>query len=290
MTAKRAQEAAKRSLRGAAGALAVVAASLAMAPASSAETRVWAVGDGAVPARTDDRLASRVAREGIDRLLYLGDVYESGTARDYATNYGSSWGRFKRITHPTPGNHEWGNREEGYDPYWGSRAPRSGGGHYYSFNIGGWHLVSLNSHEASGPRSAQAAWLARDLKRYPGTCTIAFDHRPRYSAGGHGDAPDLEPLYSRLAGRSVALLSAHEHHYQRLRKQRGITQFVVGSGGRELRDLDDSDPRLAAFDRRHHGALRLALRRGRVDYRFVRTNGSHGDAGSLRCRPHGRRG
>lgn len=279
----------RRSTRGAAGALAVLAASMAMAPAASAATRVWAVGDGGVEGPADDALASRVAREGLDRLLYLGDVYETGTAREYATNYATSWGRFKRITRPTPGNHEWDNRKEGYDPYWGSRAPRNGGGHYYSFNLDGWHFVSLNSHEDSGPDSPQAAWLARDLKSYPGTCTIAFDHRPRYSAGGHGDAADLEPLYSRLSGSSVALLSGHEHNYQRLRPQRGITQFIVGSGGRELSELDISDPRLTAFDYRSHGALELVIRRGRADYRFVRTDGSRRDAGSLPCRPHARR-
>ena len=283
------QGARKPSLRATSVVLAGLATSVAVAPAASGEVRVWAVGDAAVPERADDRLASRVAREGIDRLLYLGDVYEKGTAREFATNYASGWGRFKRITRPTPGNHEWKRRRQGYDPYWGSRAPRNGGGHYYSFNVGGWHFVSLNSHEDSGSGSAQAAWLRRDLKRYRGTCTIAFTHRPRYSAGGYGDAPDLEPLYSRLAGRSVALLSSHEHNYQRLRRQRGITQFVVGTGGRPLSQLDASDPRLAAFEDRRYGALRLRLRRGRADYEFVRTDGTRGDDGSLSCRPHQRR-
>ncbi len=141
---------------------------MAIAPAAWGAPRVWAVGDGGVAGPADDRLAARVAREGIDRLLYLGDVYETGTATDYAENYAPSWGRFKGITSPTPGNHEWDNRAEGYDRYWGSLAPRNRGGHYYSFNIGGWHFVSLNSHEHSGPGSAQAAWLRRDLKRIPG--------------------------------------------------------------------------------------------------------------------------
>src|SRR5215210_4165358 len=135
----------------------------------------------------DDALSARVARERIDRLLYLGDVYESGTAAEYGEYYAPSWGRFKRITRPTPGNHDWDNRDEGYDPYWGRRAPRTGRGHYYSFDVAGWHFVSLNSHEDSGPNSRQAAWLSSDLRRYRGTCTIAFHHRARYTAGGHGD-------------------------------------------------------------------------------------------------------
>jgi hypothetical protein len=257
-----------------------------MGPTAAGGTRVWAVGDGGVSGRADDALASRVARRGIDRLLYLGDVYESGTAMEYARNYAPSWGRFKRITRPTPGNHEWDNRLDGYDPYWGSRAPRNGGGHYYSFNLGGWHFVSLNSQEDSGPRSAQAAWLRRDLERYPGTCTIAFHHRPRFASGGHGDAPDLEPLYARLAGRAAALLSGHNHNYERLRPERGVVQFVVGSGGRELDRVDRSDRRLAAYDDESHGALELVLRRRRAEYRYVRTDGTMGDSGALPCRPH----
>jgi len=247
---------------------------------------VWAVGDGGVAGLQDDALAQRVASEGIDRLLYLGDVYESGTAMEYATNYQTSWGRFKQLTSPTPGNHEWSARREGYDPYWGALAPQNEGGHYYSFDLAGWHFVSLNSHEDSGPESPQAAWLSRDLARYSGTCTIAFHHRPRFAAGGHGDAPDLEPLFARLVGRTAALLAGHNHNYERLGPQRGIVPFVVGSGGRDLHRVDRSDPRLVAFDDTSHGALELVLERGRASYRFVRTDGSQSDAGSLSCQPH----
>ena len=84
----------------------------------------------------------------------------------------------------------------------------------------------------------------------------------------------------------MALLSGHDHNYQRLRRQRGITQFVIGTGGRKLSELDISDPRLAAVAYKRHGALKLVLRRGRASYRYVRTDGSTSDAGSLRCRPH----
>ena len=263
-----------------------VATAATATPTASATTRVWAVGDAAVPGLEDEALASRIASKGIDRLLYLGDVYENGTAMEYATNYASSWDRFKQITSPAPGNHEWPNRAAGYDPYWGALAPRNGGGHYYSLNIDGWHIVSLNSHEDSGPNSKQAAWLSRDLSRYRGTCTIAFHHRPRFASGGHGDAPDLEPLYSRLAGRAVALLSGHNHNYERLQAQRGLVQFVAGSGGRELDSVAGSDPRLAAYDDKSHGALELILHRGRAEYRFVRSDGTQGDSGALHCRPH----
>jgi hypothetical protein len=261
---------------------------LGAAGGAKAETTVWAVGDGAVPGAEDDALAALVASRDIDRLLYLGDVYESGTAEEFALNYHPSWGRFKAITHPTPGNHEWDRRAEGYDPYWDplvSRAP--GGGYYYSLDLRGWHLVSLNSHEDSGPGSPQARWLARDLRGYDGTCTIAFHHRPRYSAGPHGDAPDLEPLYRLLAGDAVALLSGHDHNYQRLRPERGVVQFVVGSGGRlPLYPVNRLDARLSAYDDVNLGALALGLEPSRARFRFVRADGTDGDSGELGCRPH----
>jgi hypothetical protein len=269
-------------------AVAVLWLALALPAGAGAATTVWAVGDGAVAGREDDALAALVAAGDIDRLLYLGDVYEHGSAEDFALNYHPSWGRFREITHPTPGNHEWDARAEGYDPYWARLAPLApGGGHYYSFDLAGWHFVSLNSHEDSGPGSVQAAWLDADLASHDGTCTIAFHHRPRYNAGLHGDGEDLEPLYARLSGHAVALVSGHDHNYQRFDAERGIVQFVVGSGGRRpLYPVNGSDVRLAAFDDQNLGALGLELGSGQVGFRFMRADGSTGDSGVLPCRPH----
>jgi hypothetical protein len=250
---------------------------------------VWAVGDGAVPEQHDDLLAGRIAAEGLDRFLYLGDVYETGTAQEFATNYHSSFGRFKAISSPTPGNHEWANRAQGYDPYWGPSVRQADGGHYYSRDLGGWHLVSLNSEEDAGRGSAQLAWLRRDLARYGGTCTLAFIHRPRYSAGRYADAPELEALWAELAGKAVLLLSGHDHNYQRHRQDRGLVQFVVGTGGRSRYDVDERDPRLASADDTTFGALRLRLGSATASFEFIPTAGSALDSGTVRCRPHGLR-
>jgi hypothetical protein len=131
----------------------LVASALALASAPS--TTVWAVGDGGVTGPEDDAVAARIEQEGLDHLLYLGDVYETGTRDEFATNYGSSFGRFKSVTFPTPGNHEWGKRAEGYDPYWGSRARAPDGGHHYSVELGDWHAVSLNSEDPDSIPSQQ---------------------------------------------------------------------------------------------------------------------------------------
>ena len=266
----------------------VVAALLgagAAAPAPAAV--VWAVGDGGVAGPEDDAVAARIEREGLERLLYLGDVYETGTAQEYRDYYAPSFGRFRSVSSPTPGNHEWGNRAEGYDPYWGSRAPQTNGGHYYSFDFAGWHFVSLNTEEDVSSSSPQLDWLRRDLARYAGTCTIAFFHRPRYSSGPSPDSDTrYEPIWNALAGRAVAALSGHDHNYQRSRPERGITQWIVGSGGRGLHATDESDPRFAAVNDSVHGALKLNLVRGQAGFEFVSSDGGRLDSGSLACTPH----
>jgi len=265
----------------------VLCLGLGPAPDAGAGTRLWAVGDGGVEDGGDEAMASRVASLGIDRLLYLGDVYETGTAREYATSYASSWGRFKRLTSPTPGNHEWGNHEQGYDPYWGRRARGAGGAHYYSFDLDGWHFVSLNSEEDTGSGSPQLSWMRRDLSRYGGTCTVAFWHRPRYDAGSHSDASDVEPFWRALSGRAAVVLNGHDHNYQRFKPVRGITQFIAGAGGRApLNEVDRSDPRLATADDASLGALRLGLKRSAMTYGYRRLDATRSDSGRVPCRPH----
>ena len=122
---------------------------------------VWAVGDASDNADSQ-ATANRITGK-IDRFLYLGDVYETGTADEFANNFDSVWGRFKALTSPTPGNHEWANRATGYDPYWGARAPQTGGGHYYSFTENGWEVLSLNTEESMAPGSPQYLWVQQKL-------------------------------------------------------------------------------------------------------------------------------
>jgi hypothetical protein len=260
---------------------------LAMAfPARAAAQTVWAVGDGAAAGPDDEAVAARIQAEGIDRFLYLGDVYERGTAQEFATRYEGAFGRFKAFTSPTPGNHEWNSRAQGYDPYWGASVRQPDGGHWYSFDLAGWHFVSLSSMEAHGPGSPQLAWLGADLARYPGTCTIAFTHYPRFSAGPVYNDESLEPLFAALSGHAVALLGGHEHNYQRHLPTRGITQFVVGTGGHSHNLVDTSDSRLAASNNDTFGALRLRLGLGRAGFEFVPVSGPALDAGDLECVTH----
>lgn len=252
----------------------------AVVAAPAGASTVWAVGDGAYSGNNDVAVTNLMAGEPADQLLYLGDVYDTGTAAEFANYYQPTYGRFKAITKPAPGNHEWGNRATGYDPYWG---PTYTTPHYYSFDTGGWHVVSLNSEEAFGEGSPQLAWLRADIAGHAGNCTLAYWHRPRFSAGSHGDQTDVEPLWRALAGHASIVLNGHDHDYLRYKPIDGITEFVVGTGGKSLYAMNAGDTRLAASDSSSYGALRLSLTAGRADFNFKTTGGGTLDTGSIAC-------
>ncbi len=248
----------------------VIAIALALAPAAPAQAPeravVWAAGDVATPGVRADRVGALVRRAEPDRFLYLGDVYETGTAAEFRSWYHPRLGAMALITEPTIGNHEWGNRLTGYYPYWKARKGRRQRP-WSSTRIAGWELLNLNSQAPHGPASPQVRWLERALEE-PGDCRIAFWHRPRLSAGAYGDAPDLDPLWSRLAGHARIVLSGHDHNLQRHRRRRGLTQYVVGAGGRARYELHAGSPTLAWGTDDVDGALRMVLKPGRALLEF----------------------
>jgi calcineurin-like phosphoesterase family protein len=252
------------------------------APAVGRTARVWAVGDAAAPTGRARRVARRVRRGRPELLLYLGDVYEAGTLEEFRRNYRPLFGRLHRRTAPTPGNHEWPLARIGYFPYW-----RRALGHalpsYYAFNAAGWQILSLNSQGPHGPGSAQARWLERRVQA-GGNCRLAFWHRPRYSAGPHGDQPDLQPLWRRLRGHVRLVLNGHDHNLQRMRRRDGITALIAGAGGAGGYRFPRRDPRLVFGNDRVGGALKLRLAPGRARFAFISGGGRVLERGSVRCR------
>ena len=244
---------------------------------------MWAVGDaagGRPAAREVGRLISRGPR---DRLAYLGDVYETGTAEEYERNYAPVFGSLAPRTIPTPGNHEWPNRAEGYDAYW-SRVFGRSQPPWFSMRLGGWQILSLNSEAEHAPGSPQLSWLHGQLAE-PGDCRLAIWHRPRWSAGRrHGDQPDVAPLWDALPGRARVVVNAHEHDMQRFRPIDGITQLVSGAGGQGLYRIDRPDRRLAFADDEQYGALRMELRPGSLSFSFIAVDGRVLDSGRVACR------
>lgn len=244
---------------------------------------VWAIGDADAGGRSQ-RLAAFVRRQRVDRFAYLGDVYEAGTAREFRRGYDALWGPLARRTTPTPGNHEWGNRDVGYRPYWRGKL-----GHaipdWQRVRLGaGWELLSLNSQGPHGAGSEQLQWLERATRR-PGTCRIAIFHRPRFSSGWHGDQADVAPLWNALRGHARLVLSGHDHDLQRFADRDGLRQLVSGAGGRVNIPIPRRSRATARFTNRlTSGGVRLRLTPGHASIEFVAAGGRVLDRSSATCR------
>ncbi len=214
-------------------------------------------------------------------MLYLGDVYPSGTAGDYRRNWQPVYGRLASIIWPTAGNHEWGNRHTGYYPYWrryGRARP------WYRFELAGWELIALNSEAPHGAGSKQLRWLGRVLAEEDATCRLAFFHRPRFSAGSlHGDAPDVAPLWDALQGNARLVLNGHDHVLLRFRRRGTLTEYVSGAGGRVHYGVRP-DRRVAFSSSGRTGALRLVLSPGAASMQFRDRDGRVLDRSRATCR------
>jgi acid phosphatase type 7 len=227
-------------------------------------------------------IANMAASENPAAFLYLGDVYEAGTPEEFARNYDAVYGALRAITLPTPGNHDWPNHAVGYDPYWssvigGTPAP------YYATSVAGWQLISLNSEMDHSETSPQGIWLRKQLKA-PGSCRLVFWHRPRFSGATHGDQPDMDPVWKPLRGHAALVLNGHEHDMQQMRPRGGITELIVGAGGRGRYPVDTSYPGLVWSDDSTNGGLRLTLRPGRAQFAYVALGGKTLRSGNVRCR------
>jgi PKD repeat protein len=240
---------------------------------------------------TSDLLMGSSSRS---RVLALGDEqYETGAYADFMAPgaYDSTWGRVKPITMPIPGNHEYDTPgAAGYYEYFGSAAgdPTKG---YYSFDLGAWHLVALNSEIAASTGSAQETWLRSDLAGTTQPCILAYWHQPRYTSGSvHKPDIYVTPLWQDLyAAGADLVLSGHNHNYERFAPQdaagnadpRGIRQFVVGTGGESLYGFGTIQPNSEVHDGSTFGVLALALRGSGYEWRFVpQAGGTFSDAGS----------
>ncbi|MCW2725596.1 MAG: hypothetical protein JWN35_2517 [Frankiales bacterium] len=233
-----------------------------------------------------------------DAVLALGDnQYPNGSLARFQASYDQTWGAFKTITYPVPGNHEYGTPDAaGYFSYFGAAAGLPGAG-YYSYDLGGWHIIALNSEcdhvGGCGQGSTQETWLRQDLAAHPAACTLAYWHRPRFSSGTHGSNTDYDAFWNDLsaAGADV-VLNGHDHGYERIgpvdaagtpQADKGLTQFVVGTGGDSHYKFHDavsgSQVRLAG----RYGILQLHLRPGTFSWNFLTTDGGSADAGTGRC-------
>jgi hypothetical protein len=231
-------------------------------------------------------------------VLALGDLqYERALRANFLRTYDHTWGRLKAVTHPVPGNHEDATGGAGYYRYFGPAAGDPAKG-WYSFDIGTWHLVALNSNcqraGGCGPGSPQERWLRADLAAHPTRCTLAFWHHPRFSSGRHAGDRDYDAFWRALhhAGAEV-VLNAHDHHYERFAPQsprgkldpaRGIREFVVGTGGKSLERFGRVRANSEVRNADTFGVLVLTLHPGGYEWRFVgERGGGFEDRGSGSC-------
>jgi acid phosphatase type 7 len=245
---------------------------------------LWAIGDGADGGDAAKDVARLAAEDRPDRVLYLGDVYEEGTAETFRRYFGPTYRSVLSRMAPTPGNHDWPTRARGYNAFWeaytGSPTPP-----WYRFEIAGWEVVSLNSEAPHGPGSEQVRWLRDLLDDAPGTCRLAFYHRPRYNAGFHGDQKDVAPLWDALRGHAAVVVNGHDHNLQRFKPIDGMLELISGAGGHGHYETGDPDPRTAFVDDDDDGALRIRLKPGSAELAFVRADGETVDRSSARCAP-----
>jgi hypothetical protein len=230
-------------------------------------------------------------------VLALGDTqYDDGSPDEYES-YDASWGKFKDITLPVVGNHEYQTPDaKGYYEYFGDAAGKAGEG-WYSASVGEWRVIVINSEcaEVGGcdAESPQGRWLAEQLDGAP-RCTIAAFHRPRFSSGlEHGGDPALEPLWAQLADGGVdVVLNGHEHDYERFlardadgRVGTGPVEFVVGTGGHSLRAFSRVERGSEVRWDDSVGVLAMTLRPDGYDWRFVGPEGTPPvDSGTGTCR------
>ena len=220
-------------------------------------------------------------------------AYFHGSIEDYQTCYNPSWGRHKERTRPAPGNHDYETPgAAGYFAYFGDSAGPPGLG-YYSYRLGSWHIIALNSEISAFPGSPQIEWLRADLTANPSLCTLAYFHTPVFGSGANGGNLQMQAAWRVLYefGADV-VINGHNHSYERFAPQdpdggndlaRGIREFVAGTGGAELtgfpRIRANSEARSATW-----GVLKLTLRTIGYNWQFVPVAGeSFSDSGSASC-------
>jgi acid phosphatase type 7 len=256
----------------------------------------------------DEYTSNLLVNGGFTAILSLGDnQYYCGGYQAFLQSYDPSWGRVKSITHPVVGNHEYltnggtgcdstNTGAAGYFQYFGSAAGTVGQG-YYSFDVGTWHLIALNSNCSQaggcGSTSPQYKWLQADLSAHPNQCTLAYWHIPLFSSGGRASA-STRPFWSLLyAAQADIVLSGHDHIYERFAPQtstgtldqaNGVREFIVGTGGADHTSIVSVAANSEVRNATTFGVLELTLHSASYDWQFVPEAGkTFTDAGTQAC-------
>jgi hypothetical protein len=248
--------------------------------------------DGCHEGEDTAELAAKLAAP----IATVGDnAYPEGTASELDRCYAPTWGALKDRTHPVPGNHDYdASKAEPYYEYFGAAAgdPTKG---WYSYDVGTWHVVALNSNCDNVDCGEQTSWLEADLTAHPSACILAYWHHPRYTSGTSGGDEAVGDFWKVLYDHRASLVfNGHDHLYERFAPMnpsgradpdRGIREFIVGTGGATLGSVARVAPNSEVRNNRAYGLLELTLRPDGYDWRFLATDGdSFTDSGSDTCR------
>jgi hypothetical protein len=217
----------------------------------------------------------------------------AGTAQEFRDCYAPTWGRVVERTRPAPGNHDMQTAGgAAYYDYFGGQAGPAGLG-YYSYDLGAWHIISLNGNVSMKAGSAQANWLRQDLQASRSLCTLAYWHQPLFSSGLHGNDATSAYAWQLLYDYGAeVVLNGHDHLFERFAPQdptgrrddaRGIRQFTVGTGGNGLDGVLRLQPNSEAQGAAH-GVLKLTLEADSYLWQFISVSGSSfADSGRGTC-------
>ena len=262
-------------------------------PPSTPAVLVGAGDIGDCSTRGSQLTAEIVARRPGTVFTAGDNAYPSGTTESFRDCYHPTWGRHRQRTRPSPGNHEYELPGAApYFQYFAEIAGASGLG-YYSYTLGSWRVLSLNSEVGLDAASAQMTWLRDDLSANRTLCTAAYFHKPLFSSGFHGDQLQMREMWRTLYEFGVdVVISAHDHNYERFAPQdftgrfdpeRGIRQFVVGTGGTTLRAVGALRPNSEVHGS-SWGVLVLTLEDSLYRWEFVPAEpGGVQDAGTAQC-------
>ena len=266
-----------------------------------ASNELWAMGDIADCGgnHNDDDVGHMLAAT-VGVVATLGDTaYPTSSTQDFTQCFDPAWGPIKARIRPTLGNNEYHQPgAQGYFDYFGAAAGERGKG-WYSYDVGTWHVIVLNTLCAEvggcGAASPQGQWLAADLAAHPTTCTAAMWHYPRFSSGYHGSITASQDFWQLLYdGGADIVLSGHDHSYERFAPQnpkggadpaRGIRQFVAGTGGKSAYAFKQPLPNSQVRYSGAFGSLHLTLNDGSYSWQFVQTGGvgTLNDSGTDSC-------
>lgn len=267
-------------------------ATLEAPPSAQADPVLVGAGDIASSASGDS--ATAVLLDAIGGTVFTaGDnAYPNGTLSDYNSFYQPTWGRHKARTFPSPGNHEYNTSgASGYFAYYTAINNQR----YYSYNLGNWHVVSLNSNISMAAGSAQETWLRADLAATTRPCTLAYWHHPLFTSGAnHAPATATRPLFQALYDfNGDVVVSGHNHQYERFAPQnpagaldsaRGIREFVAGTGGASHYSFGTIRPNSQARNSDTYGVIKFTLHSNSYDWQFVPEAGkTFTDSGSGTC-------